>query len=204
MCNSMICNPKPILCFLSDNEKTLDICMRYWSLENNGTWSVKVTALQQESGWSQRDLLALIGHSCRSYIGRIRCQDCGGLAEITSRQQFAATARDFVRKGHVHRCHKCAQVAEQKRIAEAVAEDERKKAQVANALMALSVNLDPVDYGALGYTEAFLLYSVLRAAGECWEGRQILSLETQAGNLAPTDEMTTAIYMQLYESPPLH
>lgn len=195
----MICNPKPILCFLTDNEQTLDLCLRYWSLENNGTWSEKVTALQQASGWAQRDLLALIGASCRSYIKGIKCHDCGTVPEITSRQQFVDAARSFVRKGHVHRCRKCAQVAEHKRAAEAVAEEERTKVQVANVLTTLGANLEPVDYSALGYTEAFLLYSVLRAAGECWQGRQIMSLGTQAGKLAPTDELASAIYMQLYE-----
>ena len=195
----MICNPKPVLCFLTDNEQTLDLCLRYWSLADNGTWNEKVTALQQESGWSQHDLLALIGVSSRAYIKGIRCHDCGTLPEITSRQQFAAAARSFVRKGHVHRCHKCAQAAEHKHVAEAVAQEERKKAQAANVFAAFGANLDSVDYSALGYTEAFLLYSVLRAAGECWQGRQIISLEAQAGKLAPTYEMATAIYMHLYE-----
>lgn len=173
--------------------------MRYWSLEGNGTWSEKVAALQQESGCSQRELLMLIATSSRSYIKGIRCHDCRTVPEITSRQQFVDAARSFVRKGHVHRCPKCARAVEQKKVGEAAAEEARKKVQVENTLTALGANLAPVDYGALGYTEAFLLYSVLRAAGECWEGRQILSLETQAGNLAPTGEMATTIYMHLYK-----
>jgi hypothetical protein len=195
----MNCYPKPILCFLTDNEQTLDLCLWYWSLEKNGTWSEKVTTLQQASGRAQRDLLALIGASCRLYIMGIRCDDCGTMPEITSRQQFVDAARSFVRKGHVHRCQKCTQATVHKRVAEAVAEEEREKAQVANVLTARGATLDPVDYSALGYTAAFLLYSVLRAAGECWQGRQITPLGTQAGNLAPTEEMATAIYMHLYE-----
>lgn len=89
----MICNPKPILCFLTDNEQTLDLCLRYWSLENNGTWSEKVKALQQASGWAQRDLLALISASCRSYIKGIKdgAPERGMVPQSVVYEEFAGT-----------------------------------------------------------------------------------------------------------------
>ena len=196
----MISRPFPVLCFLSDNNRSLDLCSQYWSLAANGTWNEKVTALQQESGLSQRDLLALVGESCRSYVHGIVCCNCGARPEISALQQFAAVIRSFVSKGHLYRCHACTKAEYAQQMAKAAAEEERRQAQLTKWLATIRGQMAPVDYRTLGYTEAFFLYVVLLAAGERWQGRDIKFLPAQAPNLAPTAEMATAIYMRLYKA----
>jgi len=195
----MICHPAPILCFLSDNEHKLDMCTRYWSMAENGTWAEKVTMLQEESGRSQRELLALIAASCRTYINGIRCHECGERPEVGTRQQFIAISKAFISNRHLHRCNACAQAAQARQMADVAAEEGRKKVQLSELLAPIEARMSLVDYGALEYTEAFFLYSALLAAGECWQGRHIMSVRVQPQNLAPTAEMATAIYMRLYD-----
>ena len=194
----MTYNLAPILCFLSDNPSELDLCMRYWSQVENGTWSEKFSALLEDNGRSQHELRALIGAACNAYVRGIKCHDCGSSPVVSSRQQFDTLARSFVSRGHVYHCHKCGHAAQTQKNAEAAAEEERKKAQVVRLLGSSEAKLPAVDYESLEYTDAFFLYSALVAAGECWQGRNIMSLPAQSGNLAPTLENAIAIYLHLH------
>jgi len=153
----------------------------------------------QETGLSQRDFLALVGASCRSYVYGIICHDCGARPEVGARQQFAALTKSFVSKGHLYRCHVCAKAEQVQQMAKAAVEEERRQAQLAEWLATIRGQMAPVDYRTLGYTEAFFLYAVLIAAGERWQGRDISLMPAQVPNLAPTAEMATAIYMHLYK-----
>jgi hypothetical protein len=193
----MTYNPAPILCFLSDNPHEIDLCIRYWSQAENGTWSEKVASLLQDDGRSQRELLALIGSKCDAYVRGIKCHDCGSLSKVRSRQQVGIVSRSFVSNGHIYRCPRCGEAAKAQKNIEAAAEEERKKEQLVRLLAPSEASLQPVDYEALGYTDTFFLYSVLVAAGECWQGRNLASLRAQSGNLAPTLENAAAIYTRL-------
>lgn len=188
----------PVLCFLSNNPREVELCVRYWSRAENGMWSEKVAALLQDDCRSQRELHALIGSSCQAYVRGVKCHDCGSLPIAGSRQQFDTMTRSFLSRGHVYRCHKCGRAAEAQKYAEAAVAEKRKKEQLVRLLGSCEAKLCPVNYESLEYTDAFFLYAALVAAGECWQGRSIASLRAQTGNLAPTLEDTIAIYLRLY------
>lgn len=194
----MIRNPAPLLCFLSDNENTIDLCLRYWSLNQKGVWSEKVESLLAERKILRQDLLDVLREACLVCVAGVRCRDCGTLAQVTSRSDYTHMKSSFVTNRHLYQCIECAEADRTARQAAVALEAEQKRAQLLRVLGPIEDNLTIEAYGSLSYVNAFFLYCLLVAAGEGWQGREIASVRSQPVKLAPTLEMSAAICLRLH------
>ena len=193
----MIRNPTPLLCFISDNENAIDLCLRYWSLNQKGVWSEKVESLLAERKILRQDLLDTLREACLVCVAGVRCRDCGTLAQVTSRSDYTHMKSALVTNRHLYQCVECAEANRARRQAAVEFEAEQKKAQLLRVLGPIEDNLTIEAYGSLSYVNAFFLYCLLVAAGEGWQGREIASVKSQPVKLAPTLEMSAAICLRL-------
>ncbi|MBA4057416.1 MAG: hypothetical protein C0490_22065 [Marivirga sp.] len=129
--------------------------------------------------------------SC-TYMLNLCCDRCALPRAVTSRTSFEIIKKRRT-NNQTYRCHACIRVqADTASIEEAA--NEMTEFPVTHSYSAEAEEKDQIKY-----TNAVLLYSLLLAAGEQWTDRTIAPISAQIGNLAPTIDLTTAVYLQLHK-----
>lgn len=180
----------PVICLLTSDDETNNLCLAYWSLNQCGQWSSSLADLMKVAGKGQAALLALVRASSSAYISQIRCNGCGEPKQIFSRTDFDVSKRR-ARRGVLYRCHDCINAHAEKSdsLCESIVEHDSEL---------FDQGPDPTTAPIiLSYTNAVLLYSVLLAAGEQWNGKTISPISAQIAKLAPTFDLAIAIYLHL-------
>ncbi|MFE5620833.1 hypothetical protein ACFQ8S_02025 [Streptomyces virginiae] len=107
----------------TDDPREVSALRAYWTLAEDGeTWAQTVTAVREEYGFRQREMQALVQEGGTARLFDVRCPECGGPQEATSRTHCA----DLRRGGNVL-CTTCRILAEQTRQEAARERQERRQ-----------------------------------------------------------------------------
>lgn len=180
-----------LLCFFTNDDYINELCLAYWSLNEHGKWCSSFAQLTIQTRKSRAALHSLIKENSSAYMLYLRCEECANPIQVTSRTDFESVTR-VAKRNRQYRCENCIdrQAVKQSKPPELppdqVSEAPSQKVRTV------------IDYNQLDYTNAFLLYSLLSAAGEQWNKNTIAPISAQIGTLAPTPSLTTEIYLHLH------
>ena len=196
----MIEDRTPFLCLLTDNEIHNTLCLRYWALNSSGKWNEPFDTLLSESGLSKGEMTNMLKSACRAYLPHLRCHSCGSPLQVGTRSEYSPLTGSLVKFGRRCRSPLCAScntavLAANREEVFFVVQQHRDR--VTGALKRLHEKAKPVDYAKLSYVQSCLLYAALVAANVGPDDPVIPPLEFQAGMLAPTPELSDAIYTRL-------
>lgn len=192
----------PFLCFLTDNDDHIELCLRYWALDPGRRWKEPFSRLLSDAGLSQWELTNLLKSACSAHLLYLRCKSCRTPLQVGTRSEYAPLKGAIVQFGRKLRSPICADCEAKVRAAvhEAVAfEAEHARSLVDRALQSLHARARSVDFGTLSYVQTFLLYAVLVAADIGPGDQSIPALATQTFSLSPTAVLADEIYTMLYE-----
>jgi len=181
----------PVLCFFTHDDYINELCLAYWSLNEQGKWCSSFTQLMLQTRKSRPALCSLIKEKTSAYIPYLRCEECTQPIQVISRTHFESVRRT-AKRNKKYCCDSCiSKLAATRSKPPELSPDqvsEPTSHQVRSA----------IDYSQLDYTNAVLLYSLLSAAGEQWNKNTIAPINAQIGTLAPTPNLTTEIYLHLH------
>lgn len=181
----------PVLCFFTSDDYINELCLAYWTLNEHGKWCSSFAQLIIQTRKSRAALCSLINENSSAYLPYLRCDECAQPIQVTSRTEFESVKR-VAKRNKQYRCDNCInkQAVRQSKPAELPSDE---------VLKPTSQKVPSViDCNKLDYTNAVLLYSLLSAAGEQWNGNTIAPISAQIGTLAPTPSLTTEIYLHLH------
>lgn len=192
----------PFLCFLTDNDHHIELCLRYWALDPGRRWKEPFSKLLSDAGLSQWELTNLLKSACSAHLLYLRCKSCRTPLRVRTRSEYSPLKGAVVQFGRQSRSPMCADCEAEVRVAvhEPVAfEAEHARSVVDRALEGLHARARSVDFGTLSYVQTFLLYAVLVAADVGPGDQSIPALASQAFSLSPTAGLADEIYTMLYE-----
>jgi len=163
-------NRNLMLCFQTDDEEAIELALRYWATDADGSWNEKVKALCEDYGLRTHEITKRINSLSPAYDLNKRCPGCGVPMDISSRTAYDAAyeSGSFVYVNAPTRmlvCPVCKSKAVERATNAEKKADERKQEMVYDAVMDwLSEDSPEVD--ALEYLDAVYLYAVLLAAND--------------------------------------
>lgn len=193
----------PFLCFLTDNDQHIELCLRYWALDAGRRWKEPFSKLLSDAGLSQWELTNLLKSACSAHLLHLRCKNCRAPIQASTRSEYAPLKGAIVQFGRQLQSPMCSDCEAQARgaVHEAVAfEAEHARSLVDRALESLHARARSVDFGRLSYVQTFLLYAVLVAADVGPGDQGIPALASQPFSLSPTAGLAYGIYTTLYEN----
>lgn len=181
----------PVLCFFTDDDYINELCLAYWSLNEQGKWCSSLKQLMIQTRKSRPALCSLIKEKSSAYLPYLRCEECAQPIQVISRTHFESVRRT-AKRNKQYCCDSCIRkLAATRSKPPELPPDEVSEAPTKR-------DRTVIDYSQLDYTNAFLLYSLLSAAGEQWNQNTIAPISAQIGTLAPTPNLTTEIYLHLH------
>jgi hypothetical protein len=191
------------LCFLTDNDFHIELCLRYWTLDPNRKWREPFTTLLADTGLGQWHLTTLLRSACRAYLLYLRCKGCGVPLHVGNRSEFAPLTGAILKSGrqlHTPMCTECEAQARAAAHEALTLEAERTSARVARVVQTMHAQARPVDFSTLSFVLSFTLYAVLVAADVGLEDPGIPPLASQTSPLTATPGLSEEIYLRLYEA----
>lgn len=192
----------PFLCFLTDDESHIQLCLRYWALDRKLKWSEKFTGLLTDTGLSRGELTNLLRSACRAHVLYLRCANCRVPMQVGTRNEYAPLVGAIVRSGRRLRSPMCRDCEAQVRSVthEAMAlEAEWTGSRVARIVEPLHARTQCIDFDKLSFVQSFELYAVLVAADVGPEDFGIPPLTSLTTLLTPTPGLSAEIYLRLYK-----
>ena len=179
--------------FLTSDDNTIQTCMRYWALDEQGNFTYKLTDLANSQNLSSRELSKFVGQNCRALSTTYVCSGCGTPYVYKNRSDFQQWTR-------YHRdtwlCDTCIEQERARQKALQIAEEERQRAFINTTFS--SVEKTPVDLSQLTFAHAIYLLSLVRlAASEDFS--HIIPLRLTTESLAPTENFTYEVIRQLFQ-----
>jgi len=184
-----------VIDFLTDDEDIVDLCTRYWSLDEQGCFVHRVADLLLPPGAATGRVAAFVAEHCHAYDSDILCQRCGQPCVIvTSRSEYLRRSRWSLPRT----CDDC-------RRSEADREQAARDAAIEEKRSRIREHFDPGEQGTLtapdelSFEEAIALLALFRLASP--EGLGAMSPVQEAdGILAPTPELATDLLLLLYRN----
>jgi hypothetical protein len=190
----------------AEDPTIVEMCQRYWQLDDEGNFVGTVQQIADDHGLSQYELRETVKAHCTARSTDSACERCGSPFIYTSRTDYQSPS--FRRRSpHRQLCQDCdAEVAEQRRLeqerARAKREAELRRQQEDQRVVILNtfsgVPEQPVDPRDLSLEDTVFLLSVVRF-GATEDFGEIRPLESVEGALTPTANLTEAVVTHLYD-----
>ena len=189
----------------SPNSDIVQICNRYWQLDDAGEFVGTVNALASEYGLSEYQLRKLVNENSTARSRTIFCDRCGDTYIFTSRTDFRSPKYDRRHDGIGKVCKKCSDELEEirkeeynkaleQRKAELLKQNERKRALALEQLAFIPE--EPCELSRLSLEDAIYLISLVRF-GATEDFAEIRAIQDCEGSLAPTASLTKEVTQRL-------
>jgi hypothetical protein len=179
--------------FLTGDEHLIDLCKRYWEIDDNFNFARKVSDLAKEHGLALRRLSQLVSESCRAYSTDIVCSTCGKHYTYQSRsdlqQRLRFPSRDWL-------CDECEMKVEEDDRTQRLILQEQQRKIIQDTFG--GIKRGPVEPDSFSFEDAVYLTSLARF-GASEDLSFIRSLDDTPGTLSPTKEYDLEIIKLLYE-----
>ncbi len=170
--------------------RSVGLAVDYWHLNKDGKWAETVQQLATRYGLRNVDVIVKVREIAKAYDRSVQCARCFKHRELSSRSTFTKMYGTF-------HCSECTNTIKVERWAkqEEVKENARK---VHESLLANFMSRSVViDYGALDFIDAVLVYAIMLASDEACETGEFS--DALGLNLTRTHELSAALIKRLYE-----
>src|SRR2546423_2570657 len=179
--------------FLTSDDDTIQVCTLYWELDEQMSFTHKLTDLANMQNLSSRELSKFVSQRCQALSTEDVCSGCGIPYVYKNRSDFQQRTRysytDWL-------CATCIEQERARQKALQIAEEERQRALINTAFS--SVGKLPVDLNQLTFEDAISLLSLVRlAASEDFSHIVPLRLTTEP--FAPTENFSYEVIRQLFQ-----
>lgn len=177
---------------LTSDDDSIQICTRYWEVDEQGNFTYKLSDLAKMQNLSSRELSKFVSQSCQALSIKDVCSGCGTPYVYKSRSDFQERIR-YHRDDWL-----CANCMEQERVRQRalqIAEEERQRTLINTNFS--SVEKIPIDLSQLTFEHAVYLLSLIRlAASEDFSHIVPLRLTTEP--LTLTENFSYEVIRQLF------
>jgi len=183
--------------FFTNDPTIVDLCARYWALDEDGRFLYRVSDLPLPLGIAGGRVAAFVGEHCHAYDPEVMCQSCGRpyifFASRSEYQQRSRSSWQFRQP-----CTDCRRAQMEREQAARRAAEEGRRSQIRD-LYGVGVRERVIACDELSFREAVALLALLRFAAS--EGLGAISPVEEAGGLfAPTTDLAVDLLVLLWSN----
>ncbi len=179
--------------FLTKDQAHIELCRKYWDMNNELRFVYKTTDIAREYNIKPRDLIGIVTSSCKATLLGDVCSDCGTQYIYSSRDNLLRRNRGLP---PAWLCETCTQRREDQRAAERAAKDAERRALIQSIYGGATHG--PRDPATLSLEDAVFLTSLVRLCGT-EDLSHVRSLGTVSpGSFSPKKKFDHNILNQLW------
>ena len=186
---------------LTDDEKIIDVCKRYWSFNpSSRKFNEPVSSIAHECGLSPKGLLDVVKSNATAYLQDVKCYSCLNKYQLKSRTDFISKLSSY-RNYDSYQCPEC---REKEIYEETQRQLKKRKEQEDNKRSIIQREYSNVEYYSLSVDKidlktAVYLISLLRCCSD-EAYYQLYPIEESEFKLAPTRIFSSNIAYHLYKN----
>jgi len=179
----------------TDDERTRELCSRYWQLADGKTFAFKLSELSREYKLTAAAIRKLVNDSSTAFSAKFSCVQCGAPRPFKSRTDYTENSRYY--SWHSWVCDTCVEIEreEQARLRE---QEEQRRYDLVNDEYQ-SKRGEGLTVTELSFADAIYLLSVIRTGGS-EDLTYIVPHEYYEIPLSPCHDYDLEILRQLYYS----
>lgn len=173
--------------------RQIELCRRYWQLDEAGNFFYKVADLAREYSTKKHELPQIVAAHCDAISTTVKCAICNRPYVYTSRADFQQKSR-FPRRWT---CSSCEEEMQKQEREEFQIQQQKYRQLIQERYK--TRNPGPIDLRKLSLSQAVYLASFIRLCSQ-ENFAFAASLESASEQLSPTTELSLQILSSLYEA----